>query len=109
MTRKWRHLTGGHLEVALKGLYVRFWVRLSSYRPVTRKKVEWSDMKRCHMSGGDWKCPEVTSFDRKSAGSGCRRPLSQVLGSFELLHGCNSQEVAVTRQEMTHVIGSDQK
>ena len=29
--------------------------------------------------------PEVTSFDRKSRGSCCRRPLSQVLGMFELL------------------------
>ena len=39
---------------------------------------------------------EVTSFDRKSPGSGCRRPISRVLGTFELLHGCNSQEVADT-------------
>jgi len=45
--------------------------------------------------------PEVTSFDRKSPGSGCRRPTSLVLGMFELLQGCNSQEVAVTSQEMT--------
>ena len=40
--------------------------------------------------------PEVTLFDRKPPGSGCRRPVSQVLGAFELLQGCNSQEVAVT-------------
>ena len=36
--------------------------------------------------------PEVTSFDWKSPGSGCRRPISQILGMFELLQGCNSQE-----------------
>ena len=40
--------------------------------------------------------PEVTSFDLKSPGSGCRRPISLVLGTFELQQGCNSQEVAVT-------------
>ena len=40
--------------------------------------------------------PEVVSFDWKSPGSGCRRPRSQVLGPFEPLQGCNSQEVAVT-------------
>ena len=40
--------------------------------------------------------PEVTSFDWKSPGSGCRRPRTQVLGTFELLQGCNLQEVAVT-------------
>ena len=51
-----------------------------------------------HVTGSD---PEVTSFDRKSLGSGCSRPISQVLGMFELLENCNSQEVAVTSQEMT--------
>ena len=40
--------------------------------------------------------PEVTSFDLKSPGSGCRRPTRQDLGTFELLQRCNSQEVAVT-------------
>jgi len=40
--------------------------------------------------------PEVTLFDRKSPGRGCRKPISQVLGMFELLQGCNSQEVAAT-------------
>ena len=44
------------------------------------------------MTGSD---PEVT-YARKSPGSGCTRPISQVLGTFELLQGCNSQEVAVT-------------
>ena len=40
--------------------------------------------------------PEVTSFDRKSPGSGCRRPIRQVLGTFEVLQGCTSLENAVT-------------
>ena len=40
--------------------------------------------------------PEVTSFDRKSPGSGCRRPRTCLLGTFELLQGCNSPEVDVT-------------
>ena len=42
---------------------------------------------RDQFTGSD---PEVTSLDRKSPGSGCR-PISQFLGTFELLHGCNSQ------------------
>ena len=33
--------------------------------------------------------PEVASFERKSPGSGCRRPISQVLAMSELLQGCN--------------------
>ena len=55
------------------------------------------------MAGNDVTCPEVsrsdpemTSFDGKSTGSGGRRPISQILGTFELLRGCNLQEVAVT-------------
>jgi len=51
-----------------------------------------------HVTGSD---PELTSFHRMSPGSGSRRPISQVLGSFELLQGCNSQKAADTCQEMT--------
>ena len=46
-----------------------------------------------HVTGSD---PEVTSFDRKSPGSCSRRPIIQVLGTFELLQVCNSQEEAAT-------------
>ena len=60
------------------------------------------------MTGNDGTWPEVTgsdlemtSFDRKSPGSGGRRPISQVLAKFELLQGCNLQEVAVRGQEVT--------
>ena len=57
---------------------------------MTENDVTWR-----HVTGSD---PEVTSFDRKSPGSGCRRPICQILGAFELLQGCNLQEVAVTLQ-----------
>ena len=53
------------------------------------------------MAGSDRSDLEVTSFDRKYPGSGCRGPIRHLLGTFELLQGCNSQEVAVTLQEMT--------
>ena len=52
----------------------------------------------------------VTSFDQKSPGSGCRKPKTCVLGVFDFLQGCSSQEEAVTLQEMTsrdHVTGID--
>ena len=52
-----------------------------------------NDLTSLEVIGSD---PEETSFGRKSAGSNCRRPICQVLGMFELLQGCNSQEVAVT-------------
>ena len=53
------------------------------------------------MTSDDRSDPEVTSFVRKSPGSGCRRPISQVLGMFELFQGRISQEVVLTSQEMT--------
>jgi len=45
--------------------------------------------------------PKVTSFDRKSPGSGCRRPKTGVYCTFHFLQVCSSQEEAVTWQEMT--------
>ena len=51
-----------------------------------------NDVTYPHVAGSDL---EVTSFDWKSPGSGCGRPISQVSGTFELLQGCNWQEVAI--------------
>ena len=51
-----------------------------------------NDVRRPHVTGSD---SEGTSFDLKSPGSGCTGPITQVLGTFELQHGCNSPEVAV--------------
>ena len=53
-----------------------------------------------HVNGSD---PEVASFDRKSPGSGCRRPIGQVLGTFEHLQFCNSQEVESCDTKTRHV------
>jgi len=41
------------------------------------------------------------SFDRKSPRIGYKRRISRVLGTFELLQSCNSQQGAVTLPEMT--------
>jgi len=48
--------------------------------------------------GGD---PQVTSFYRKSPGSGSRRPKTPVYCTLQFLQGCSSQEEAVRWQEMT--------
>ena len=40
--------------------------------------------------------PEVTSFDRKSPGSGCRKLKACVLGAFQFVQGSGSQEEALT-------------
>ena len=55
---------------------------------MTGNDVTWPEV-----TGSD---PEVTLFDWKSPGSGCRRPISQVFGMFEPLQGYNLREVAVT-------------
>jgi len=44
---------------------------------------------------------EVTSFDRKSPGSGCRKSKTCVYCTFHFIQGCSSKEEAVTWQEMT--------
>ena len=43
-----------------------------------------NNVTRPHVTGSD---PEETSFDRRSPGSSCTRPISQVLGTFEILQG----------------------
>ena len=58
------------------------------------------------MTGSD---PEMMSFDRKLPGSGCRRPISEIWGMFELLQGCNSQEVALMCQQMMSATSHDRK
>jgi len=57
-----------------------------------------NDVTLFQVSGSD---PEVTSFERKSPGSGCRGPKSQIYCAFHFLQGCSSQKDAVTWQEMT--------
>jgi len=60
---------------------------------VTKNDTTWP-----HLTGSDW---EVTSFDQKSIGSGCRRPKTSISCAFDFLQGCSSQQEAVTWQEMT--------
>ena len=52
-----------------------------------------NDLTRPKVTGSDL---EMTSFGRKSPAGGSRRPISQLLGTFEILQGCKSQEVVVT-------------
>jgi len=60
--------------------------------------VTVNDVKWPQKTGTD---PEVTSFDRKLPGSGCRRPKTPVYCTFHFQQGCHLQEEVVTCQEMT--------
>jgi len=100
VSRKWRDLTGSHLEVAVEGRKLAYTVCLTSCKAVgSRRPSRYRNWR--HVTSGDRKWPEVTSFDRKSPGSGCRRPKTGVYWAFDFLQGCGSQEEAVTWQEMT--------
>jgi len=101
VTRKWRHLTGSHIEGAVEGRKLAYTLHFTSYKAVAHRR-------RSHMTGNDVTWPkvtgsdiEVTSFDRKSPGSGCRMPNTGEYCTFHFLQGCSLQEEAVTRQEMT--------
>jgi len=67
VTRKWRHLSGSHLEVAVEGRKLTYTMRLTSYKAVARRQeaVTWQEMS--HMTfnehkwpGSDVIWPEVT-------------------------------------------------
>ena len=53
--------------------------------------------------------PEVTSFDQKWPLQGCGRLKSGVSDAFKLVHGCNSQEVAVIHRKLCHMAKNEQK
>jgi len=100
VTRKWRHLTGSHLEVAVEEQKLAYTVHLTSYKAVVRRRRQSRHRKWRRMTTGGCKWPEVTSFDRKSPGSGSRRPKTEIYCAFDFLPRI-SQEEAVTRREMT--------
>ena len=75
---------------------MKFWLHLRTSSAVTRRRWQsrtGNDDTWPEVCGSD---AEVMSFNRKTPGRGCRRPISQFLGAFEHLQGCNSEEVAVT-------------
>jgi len=101
VTRKWRPLTGSHLEVAVEARKLAYTVHFTSHKVVARRRRQSRDRKWCHMTQVAISDPNVTSFDQKSPGSACRRPKTGVHCAFHCLQGCSSPEEAVTWQEMT--------
>jgi len=101
VTRKWRHLTGSHLEAGVEGWKLAYTVHFICHNIVTRKRKQSRDRKWRPWPQVIESDPEVTSFERKSPGSGCRRPKTRVYCTFHFLQGCSSQEEAVTWQVMT--------
>jgi len=102
--RKWHHVTSGdqkspgsHLEVALEGQKLAYSVHFTFYKAVASRRRPSRDRKWRHVTSGD---PEVTSFDRKLPGSGCRRPKTPIYCTFQFLQGGRSWEEAVTWQKM---------
>ena len=53
MTRRWRHLTGSHLEVAVEGRKLAYTVHFTSYKVVARSKRQSRDRKWCNVTSGD--------------------------------------------------------
>jgi len=63
VTKKWRHCTGSHLEVAVEGRKLGFCIRLSSYRAVTHRRWQSRDRKWRIMTWGSrkWLASDVIS------------------------------------------------
>jgi len=101
VTRKLRHLTRSHLEVALEGKEVAYTVHFTSYKAVARRRWQSRDRKWCHMTSGDQKWSRSDVICLEVTWSGWTRPKTPVYCTFHILQGCSSQEKAVTRQEMT--------
>jgi len=100
MTRKWRHLTGSHQEVAVEGQKLPYTVPFNLYKAVPRKRRQSCDRKWRHMTSGDRKWRWSDSLKRKSPKSCSTGPKPHVYCTFHLLQCCSLQEEAVTCQEM---------
>jgi len=55
VTRKWCHLTGSHLQVAVESLKPTYPVRLTFYKAVARRRRQSPDRKWHHVTSGDRK------------------------------------------------------
>jgi len=101
VTRKWRHLFESHLKGDVESRKLTYTVDFTSYKAVARKRRQSHGKKWRHVTSGTGIYSELTSFDRKSPGSGCWKPKTCVCCAFHFLQRCSSQYEAVTRQEMT--------
>jgi len=57
VTRKWRHLTASHLEVAVEVWKLAYSVHFTSYKPVAHRRRQSRDSKWCHVTSNDRKWP----------------------------------------------------
>jgi len=60
VTRKWRHLTGSHLEVAVEGRKLVYIVYFTSYKAVARRRRQLRDRKWRHLTSGNRKWRHLT-------------------------------------------------
>jgi len=109
VARKWRHLTGTHVEVAVKGWKLAYTVHFTSYKAVARRRRPTRDRKWRHMTSGDRKWPEVTSFDRKSPGSVCRRLKTGVYVHFTSYRAVARRRRQSRGRKWRHVTSGDRK
>jgi len=94
------HLIGSHLEVAVEGRKLAYTVHFTSYKAVARRRQS-RDRKWRQVTSGGRKWPESDVIWPVVTWKCCRRPKTGVHYTFHSIQGCNSQQEAVTWQEMT--------
>jgi len=67
VTRKWRHLSGSHLEVAVEDRKVAYTVHFTSYKGVARRRRQSRDRKWRHFTSGDRKWRHLTGSHLEAA------------------------------------------
>jgi len=109
VTLKWRHLNRSHLEVAVKGQKLAYTVHFTSYKAVARRRRQSRHRKWRHVTSETGSDPEVTSFDQKSPGGGCRRPKTCVYCTFHFLQSLARRRRRSRYRKWHHVISGDPK
>jgi len=82
VTRKWRHLTGSHLEVAVEGQKLAYTVHFTSYKDVVRSSWLSRDRKWRHVTSNNRKWPWSDVIWPEVTWCGCRRRKTRIYGTF---------------------------
>jgi len=109
VTRKWRHLNGSHLEVAVEGRILAYTVHFTFYKAVARFRRQSCDRKWRHVTSFDRKWPRSDVIWPEVTWNGCRRLKSGVNCTFHFLQVVTRRKRQSRDSKWRHVTLGDRK
>jgi len=108
-TRKCRHVSGRHLEVAAESRKLVYTMHFTSCKAVDHSIRQSRDWKWRHVTSDDRKWPGSVVTCRKTPGSGFGSPKTRVYCTFHFLQGCSPGRMQSRDRKWRHVMSGDWK